>query len=181
MLDLGFSKPLPSGETHLEYKTMRPEVTSAEQNLLNLGIVLPVPATPLANYVPAVRSGQLLFISGQLAFGLNGQIERTYLGLLGTEVSIEHGQAAARLCAIQILAQVKSALGSLDQVRRCVRLTGYVASAPGFTSIPGVINGASDLMVAVFGDKGRHVRSAVGAAQLPLNCCVEIEAIFEVE
>lgn len=160
---------------------MRAELSTAEQNLKQLGIVLPVPAKALANYVPAMRSGHLLFISGQLPFGLNGQIDPSHLGLLGADVSPEHGQNAARLCAIQILAQTKAALGSLDQVRQCVRLTGYVASAPGFTAIPGVINGASDLMVAVFGDKGRHARSAVGAAQLPLNGCVEIEAIFEVE
>ena len=156
-------------------------MSSAEDNLHQLGILLPKPAIPLANYVPAVRSGHLLFIAGQLALGSEGRIDSALQGLVGAEVSPEQGYEAAKLSAIQILAQVQAATGSLNKVRRCVRVTGYVACAPGFSALAGVINGASDLMVAVFGDQGRHARSAVGAAQLPLNSCVEIEAIFEVE
>ena len=170
---------LPSG-TVPETSPKRPNLIRAEDNHHRLGLILPKPANPLANYVPAVRSGQLLFIAGQLALGPEGRIDPAHQGLVGAQVSPEDGYEAARLCAIQILAQVAAATGSLDQVRRCVRVTGYVACAPGFSTLAGVINGASDLMVAVFGDQGRHARSAVGAAQLPLNSCVEIEAIFEV-
>ena len=154
-------------------------VTEIEKRLADLGLVLPVPAAPVANYVPFVRSGSLLFISGQLPFGADGKIAREHSGKVGGAVTPADGQAAARLCAINILAQVKAALGSLEQAR-CVRMTGFVAAEPGFIAIPQVINGASDLMVAVHGEKGRHARSAVGVAQLPLDCAVEIEATFEI-
>ena len=152
----------------------------AEQRLADLGLTLPTPAAPVANYVPFVRSGNLLFISGQLPYGADGKLDQAHVGKVGAAVLAEDGYAAARQCAINILAQAKAALGSLDAIVRCVRLTGFVAAAPGFVAIPAIVNGASDLMVAVLGEKGRHARSAVGVAQLPLDSAVEIEATFEV-
>jgi enamine deaminase RidA (YjgF/YER057c/UK114 family) len=148
--------------------------------LAELGIVLPTPAAPVANYVPFVQSGSLLVISGQLCLGPDGKIAQAYKGKVGAEVSLEAGQAAARLCGINLLAQVQAALGDLDRVRRVVRLGGFINSAPDFGAVPGVMNGASDLMVEVFGDLGRHARSTVGVAQLPLDAAVEVEAMFEV-
>lgn len=149
---------------------------SVEQRLKDLGITLPVPATAVANYVPFVRSGALLFVSGQLPLE-NGK--PAVLGKLGKDVGIEDGARAARLCALNLLAQVKAACGSLDQVVRVVRLTAFVASDPAFTDQPKVVNGASDLMVEVLGETGRHARVAVGAPSLPLNVAVEIEGVFE--
>lgn len=147
--------------------------------LAELGISLPETPAPAGNYVPWVLSGNLLFISGQIPMA-EGKLTQT--GKLGESVSLEQGQAAARQCFINILAQVQAALGGdLDRVRQVVKLGGFVASAPGFTQHPSVINGASDLAVAVFGDAGRHSRAAVGVACLPLDCSVEIDAIFEVE
>ena len=146
--------------------------------LAQLDIVLPPAAAPAANYVPWARSGNLLFIAGQVPI-LDGKDQFT--GKLGAGVSIEQGQQAARLCAINILSQVKGALeGDLDRVMRCVRLTGYVNCTPDFGDQPRVINGASDLMVEVFGEAGRHARAAVGNASLPRNVAVEVDAIFEV-
>jgi enamine deaminase RidA (YjgF/YER057c/UK114 family) len=149
---------------------------NTEKTLADLGIVLPQAAAPAANYVPFVISGNLLFVSGQLPME-NGKIAVS--GPLGGGVSLEDGQKAARLCAINIIAQAKAALGDLDRVRRIVRLGGFVASANGFTDQPKVVNGASDLMVAVFGDAGRHARAAVGVNVLPLGAAVEIEAVIE--
>jgi len=151
-----------------------------EDRLAALGVSLPSPAAPVANYVPFVRSGNLLFISGQLPIGPDGAIDPAAVGKLGDSVSLEHGQAAARLCAINVLAQAKAALGSLDRIVRCVRVTGFVSVAPGFGSIPAVVNGASDLFVAVLEERGRHARSAVGVAQLPLDASVELEVTLEV-
>ncbi len=153
---------------------------TAEKRLQDLGLVLPTPPTAVANYVPAVKSGHLLIISGQLPFGADGVLSDRHKGKLGRDVSHEAGQEAARLCAINILAQARAALGSLNDVKRCVKIGGFVNASPGFTAIPAVINGASDLMVAVFGDAGRHARFAVGVAELPLDAAVEIEAMFEV-
>ncbi len=155
-------------------------MSQIENRLTELGVRLPTPAAPVANYVPFVRSGNLLFISGQLPFGADGAMDAASVGKLGGKISPEQGQAAARLCAINVLAQAQAALGSLEKIVRCVRLTGFVAVEAGFLPIPGVVNGASDFMVAVLGDKGRHARSAVGVAQLPLDAAVEIEATFEV-
>ncbi len=149
---------------------------NTEKTLAKLGIALPQAAAPAANYVPFVISGNLLFVSGQLPME-NGKIAIS--GTLGDSVSLEDGQKAARLCAINIIAQAKAALGDLDRVRRVVRLGGFVASANGFTDQPRVVNGASDLMVAVFGDAGRHARAAVGVNVLPLGAAVEIDAIIE--
>ncbi|MBX9738621.1 MAG: RidA family protein [Beijerinckiaceae bacterium] len=152
-----------------------------EQRLKSLGIVLPAAAAPVANYAPFMRCGSLLFISGQVAFGPDGKIDQRHKGKLGVEIFNEAGLEAARLCAINVLAQTKAALGSLDKVTRCVRLGGFINSAPDFQALAAIMNGASDLMVAVFGEVGRHARSTVGVAQLPLDSAVEVEAIFEVE
>ena len=128
--------------------------------------------------MPFVRSGNLLVVSGQLCFGADGKLVAK--GQLGGGVSIEDGQKAARACAVNLLAQIKGALGDLDKVVRVVRLGGFINSAPGFTDGPKVMNGASDLMVEVFGDKGRHARSTVGVAALPADAAVEVEGLFEV-
>jgi enamine deaminase RidA (YjgF/YER057c/UK114 family) len=149
-----------------------------EAKLTSLGIALPAPAAPVANYVGFVRSGNLLFVSGQVCFDAQGKLIAK--GKLGAGVSVEQGAAAARGCGINLLAQVKAAIGDLDKVVRVVRLGGFVNSAPDFLDGPKVLNGASDLMVAVFGDKGRHARTTVGVASLPADASVEVEGIFEV-
>lgn len=149
-----------------------------EQKLADQGIVLPKPAAPVANYVPFVRSGNLIFVSGQVCFDSDGKLIAK--GKLGAGVSLEQGVAAARGCAINLLAQAKAAIGDLDKITRVVRLGGFINSAPDFLDGPKVLNGASDLMVAVFGDKGRHARTTVGVASLPADAAVEVEGIFEV-
>jgi enamine deaminase RidA (YjgF/YER057c/UK114 family) len=149
-----------------------------EARLRELKIELPQATAPLANYVPFVRSGDLLFISGQIC-QWNG--ERRFVGKLGREISLEQGQEAARLCALNILAVAKNALSEdLDRVLRCVRLGGFVNSADDFVQQPQVVNGASNLLVEVFGDSGRHARAAVGVNALPGNVAVEVDAVFEV-
>ncbi len=149
-----------------------------DARLKELGITLPASVPPAANYVPWVRTGNLVFVAGQIPVQDGRDLNS---GKLGAGVSVEQGQAAARLCAINILSQVKAALeGDLDRVRRCVRLTGFVNSAPDFGDQPRVVNAASDLMVDVFGEAGRHTRAAVGCAALPRNVSVEVDAIFEV-
>jgi len=150
---------------------------SIEARLAELGITLPDPAAPVANYVPFVISGNLAHISGQVSADASGLIK----GKLGADMTVDQGVAAARACAISLLAQVKKACGGdLGRVVRLVKLTGFVNSTPDFTDQPKVINGASDLMVAALGDAGRHARSAVSAAALPLGVAVEIDAIFEI-
>ncbi|MGH6834510.1 MAG: RidA family protein [Methylocella sp.] len=151
-----------------------------EHRLAALGISLPSPVAAVANYLPFVVSGTLLAVSGQLPIGPSGTLDPAHKGKLGAEVSSKAGQAAARLCAINILAQAKAALGDLDKISRCVRLGGFVNAAPGFTDLAGVMNGASDFMVEVLDDKGRHARSTVGVAELPLDSAIEIEALFEI-
>jgi len=151
---------------------------TVEKKLADLGITLPTPAAPVANYVPFVRTGNFMVVSGQLCFDAEGKLIAT--GQLGGGVSVENGQKAARACAINLLAQLKAALGDLDKIARVVRLGGYINSAPGFADGPKVMNGASDLMVAAFGDKGRHARTTIGVAALPLDAAVEVEASFEV-
>jgi enamine deaminase RidA (YjgF/YER057c/UK114 family) len=151
---------------------------SVEARLATLGIVLPEPAAAVANYVPAVRSGELLYISGQLSNDATGGLK----GTVGVDVGLEDAVAGARLCGINLLAQMKAALGGdLDRVARVVKLGGFVQAGPDFIDIPKVINGCSDLMVEVFGDAGRHARSAVGVYRLPLGFAVEIDAIVEVK
>jgi enamine deaminase RidA (YjgF/YER057c/UK114 family) len=151
---------------------------TVEKKLAELGIVLPTPATPVANYIPFVRVGALLFVSGQICLDASGKLVAK--GKLGDGVSVEDGQKAARACAINVLAQVKAALGDLDKVKQVARLGGFINSAPSFLEGPKVMNGASDLMVAVLGDKGRHARTTVGVAALPADAAVEVEGIFEV-
>jgi enamine deaminase RidA (YjgF/YER057c/UK114 family) len=150
-----------------------------EQKLASLGITLHAPAAPVANYVGFVRTGNLLFVSGQVCFDSQGKLIAK--GKLGAGVTVEQGAAAARGCAINLLAQVKAAIGDLDKVVRLVRLGGFVNSAPHFLDGPKVLNGASDLMVQVFGDKGRHTRTTVGVAALPADASVEVEGLFEVD
>jgi enamine deaminase RidA (YjgF/YER057c/UK114 family) len=149
-----------------------------EQKLAALDVVLPTPASPIANYVGFVRTGNLLVVSGQVCVGADGKLIAK--GKLGAGVTTEQGVAAARGCAINLLAQVKAAIGDLDEVVRVVRLGGFINSAPDFLDGPKILNGASDLMVAVFGDKGRHARTTVGVASLPADAAVEVEGIFEV-
>ena len=150
-----------------------------ENTLKDLGITLQTPAAPVANYVGFVISGNLLYISGQLALDAAGKLDSSFVGKLGDSVAEDVATKAARQCAINLLAQAKVALGSLDRITRVVRLGGFINVAPTFTAVPVVMNGASDLMVAVFGDKGRHARSTIGVAQLPAGCCVEVEGLFE--
>ncbi|AKM09299.1 RidA family protein [Croceicoccus naphthovorans] len=147
-----------------------------EARLSELGLTLPEPAAPVASYVPAVEAGGLLHISGQLPF-IGGKL---VTGRLGEDVSLELGIEAAQACGVMILAQAKQALGSLDRVARVVKLGGFVNSTGAFTDQPKVVNGASDLMLAVFGDTGRHARSAVGVPVLPLGAAVEVDAILQV-
>ena len=151
---------------------------TVERKLSELGITLPTPASPMANYVPFVRAGALLFVSGQVCFDAGGKIVVT--GKVGSRVSLEDGQRAARACAINLLAQVKSAVGDLDRVDRVVRLGGFINSDPNFPDAHKVMNGASDFMVAVFGDKGRHARTTIGVASLPADAAVEVEGVFEI-
>jgi enamine deaminase RidA (YjgF/YER057c/UK114 family) len=152
---------------------------SPEKRLKDLGITLPKPAKPVANYVGWVRTGNLVFISGQVPV-VDGKVAVT--GLLGKDVSLEDGQKAARICAINVMAQIAEAVGGdLSRVARIVKLTGYVAGVPEFTDHPKVVNGASDLFGEVFGDRGKHARAAVGMASLPLNAAVEVDAVVEIE
>ena len=151
---------------------------TVESKLAELGIVLPTPSAPVANYVGFVRTGRLLVVSGQLCLGADGKLVAQ--GKLGAGVSLEDGQKAARACAINLLAQAKAALGDLEKIARVVRLGGFINSAPSFLDGPKVMNGASDLFVSVLGDKGRHARTTVGVAVLPLDAAVEVEGMFEV-
>ena len=150
---------------------------SIDQRLAELGIELPQPAAPVAAYVPAVEQGGLLHISGQISFNEDGNL---ILGRLGEDMNLERGVAAARRCGIMLLAQMKAALGTLDRVEKIVKLGVFVNSAASFTDQPKVANGASELMQDVFGEAGRHARSAVGVAVLPLGVAVEVDAIVAV-
>jgi enamine deaminase RidA (YjgF/YER057c/UK114 family) len=145
-----------------------------------LGIVLPAPVAPIANYVPYARLGSVLIISGQLPLGSDGKIAAGHMGKLGPGSSVEAAREAARLCAINLIAQAKAALGDLDKITQVARLGGFFNVAGSFDSLPQAMNGASDLMGAVFGERGRHARTTVGVAHLPLDAMAEIEALFEV-
>jgi len=148
-----------------------------DARLKELGLELPAPNAPVANYVPYVVTGNLVFISGQVSMAGSEKV----MGTVGKDLTVEQGQAAAKLCALTILAQAKAACGGdLDRVKRCVKLGGFVASGPDFKDHPKVINGASDLLVEVLGDAGRHARFAVGVPALPLGFAVEIDAVFEI-
>ncbi len=154
-------------------------MSAIEQKLAELGIALPTPMTPLANYVPYVVSGKLVVISGQLP-AVGGVVAIT--GKVGEGVSVEQGQRAARLCFVNLLAHLRDACGGdLDRVRQVVRLGGFIASPPGFSQHAAVMNGASDLAVAVFGEAGRHARSTIGVPALPLDAAVEVEGMFELK
>lgn len=149
-----------------------------DARLQELGITLPTPPAPVASYVPYVVSGKLVYVSGQVSVDATGGIK----GKLGDAIEVEEGQAAARLCALNLLAQVKAACdGDLDRVKRVVKIGGFVNVTADFTPIPQVVNGCSDVMVAVFGEAGRHARAAVGVANLPLDFAVEVDGVFEIE
>jgi enamine deaminase RidA (YjgF/YER057c/UK114 family) len=150
---------------------------SAENRLTEMGLELPEPARPLASYVTVVQTGNLLFTAGHLPTALDG---KQWEGKVGATFTIEEAAEAARLTGMNILASVRAHIGTLDNVTRVVKLTGFVNSEPGFSQQPAVINGCSDLFCDIFGDEGRHARSAVGVAELPLNTPVEVEAIFEI-
>jgi enamine deaminase RidA (YjgF/YER057c/UK114 family) len=152
-------------------------MSAIETRLAELGVTLPDAPAPAANYVPFVQTGNLVHVSGQISAGANGMIK----GKLGADMDVDAGAAAARACAVSLLAQLKAACGGdIDRLVRVVKLVGFVNSTPDFGDQPKVINGASDFMVAALGDKGRHARSAVSAASLPFGVAVEIEGIFEV-
>lgn len=152
-------------------------MSEIESRLRSLGLSLPAPVSPIANYVPFVRICDLVHISGQVSLDASGGIT----GVVGEEVDLETAQRAARLCGLNLLAQMKAAAdGELDRVRRVVKLGGFVQAGPAFFDIPQVVNGCSDLMVEVFGDRGRHARSAVGVYRLPRNFAVEVDAVVEI-
>ena len=151
-------------------------MTTPESRLADLGITLPEPMAAVANYVPFVISGNQLYVSGQVSVGADGLVK----GRLGENMSLEEGQAAARLCALNLIAQCKAAVSDLARIKRVVKLGGFVNAHPDFVEIPQVINGCSDLMVDVFGDAGRHARSAVSSPVLPLGVAVEVDGVFEI-
>jgi enamine deaminase RidA (YjgF/YER057c/UK114 family) len=152
-------------------------MSSVEQRLAAQGVTLPEPVAPIANYVPFVRSGALVHISGQVSLDASGGIT----GTVGVDVDLIKAQAAAKLCGINLIAQMRAACdGDLERVVRVVKLGGFVQAGPDFFDIPSVVNGCSDLMVAAFGDAGRHARSAVGVYRLPRNFAVEVDAVVEV-
>jgi enamine deaminase RidA (YjgF/YER057c/UK114 family) len=152
-------------------------MSSPEERLAALGLSLPEPVRPVANYVPAVRAGSLLYISGQVSIDASGGIR----GVVGEDLDLEAARRAARICGLNLIAQMKAALdGDLSRVRRIVKLGGFVQAGPAFFEIPQALNGCSDLMVEVFGEAGRHARSAVGVYRLPLNFAVEVDAVVEV-
>ena len=152
-------------------------MSAIEQRLTALGLVLPRPVAPVANYVPFVRAGAIVYISGQVSVDADGGVR----GVVGEELDLETAQRAARLCGVNLLTQMKAACdGDLERVTRVIKLSGFVQAGPNFFDIPKVVNGCSDLMVEVFGDAGRHARSAVGVYRLPLNFAVEVDAVVEI-
>jgi enamine deaminase RidA (YjgF/YER057c/UK114 family) len=154
---------------------------AVERRLAEMKISLPHAAAPVANYVPSTISGDILVISGQLPFGPDGKIAPAHVGKLGAGVSDEAGRAAARQCMLNVLAQAKAALGGdLSRIKRCLRLGGFINAAPDYAALPVVMNGASDVVVEALGEAGRHARSTIGVAQLPLSAAVEVEAMFEI-
>jgi enamine deaminase RidA (YjgF/YER057c/UK114 family) len=150
------------------------------KKLHELGVVLPKPAAPVANYVPYTKTGALLFISGQLPFGGDGKLDPAHVGKLGPTSPIEPAREAARRAAINLLAQAQAALGDLDRIAQVVRLGGFFNVADRFDALPQAMNGASDLIAEVLGAKGRHARTTVGVSHLPLNALAEVEAVFEI-
>lgn len=152
-------------------------MSSIDDSLAKAGITLPEPMAPVANYVPFVQTGNTVYISGQVSIGPDGLVK----GTLGEDMDVEDGQAAARLCAINLIAQLKAACGGdLSRVVRVVKLGGFVAAKPGFTDIPQVVNGCSNVFAEVFGEAGKHARSAVSCPALPLGAAVEVDGVFEI-
>jgi enamine deaminase RidA (YjgF/YER057c/UK114 family) len=156
-------------------------MSETAKRLKELGIVLPTPAAPVANYVPAVRSGSLLFVSGQIPFGADGKLAERHKGKLSADSAIDAAREAARLCVINVLAQAHAALGDLDRITQVVRLGGFFNVGTTFDALPQAMNGASDLVAELFGAKGRHARTTVGVSHLPLNALAEVEAVLEVK
>jgi len=152
-------------------------LSNVENKIKELGLQLPEPPKPLAAYIPAKKTGNLVFTAGQLPM-VNGEL--ILKGLLGQDVEINAAYAAAKICTLNALAAIKGVIGDLDQIKQVVRVVGYVASVPTFTQQPAVVNGASELLLEIFGEKGKHARSAVGMAVLPLNAAVEIELTVEI-
>jgi enamine deaminase RidA (YjgF/YER057c/UK114 family) len=155
-------------------------MSQTARRLKEMGVVLPRPAAPAANYAPFTRAGSLLFVSGQLPFGPDGQLSERHRGKLAPTSEVEAAREAARLCVINVLAQAHAALGDLDKVSQVVRLGGFFNVESSFDALPQAMNGASNLIAELFGDKGRHARTTVGVSHLPLNALAEVEAIFEI-
>ena len=153
---------------------------SVADRLLALGVTLPQPAAPVANYVGAVKAGALVVVSGQLPLGPTGKLDRGHIGKLSPGMPIDAAKAAARLAAINVLAQVQAVVGDLDRVTRVIRLGGFFSVEGGHEALPAAMNGASDLIAEVFGDKGRHARTTVGVVHLPLGAICEVEGMFEI-
>lgn len=156
-------------------------INSPEQRLKELHISLPDVTESVKNYIPTKRTGNLLYVSGQLCFGPDGKIPPQYIGKIGSKVTASDGYAAARLCLLHVLAHARLAVGSLDMVRECIRLGGFVNAEPDCTDLAAVMNGASDAMVEIFGERGRHSRTTIGVTTLPLGSCVEVEAVLELD
>jgi enamine deaminase RidA (YjgF/YER057c/UK114 family) len=155
-------------------------MSQTARRLKEMGVTLPKPAAPVANYVPSVRAGSLLFVSGQLPFGPDGKLSQRHQGKLAPNSEVEAAREAARLCVINALAQAHEALGDLDRVKQVVRLGGFFNVESSFDALPQAMNGASNLIAELFGDKGRHARTTVGVSHLPLDALAEIEAVFEI-
>jgi enamine deaminase RidA (YjgF/YER057c/UK114 family) len=151
------------------------------KRLKEMGVVLPKQAAPVANYVPSVRAGSLLFVSGQLPLGGDGKLDKRHQGKLSANSEVDAAREAARLSVINVLAQAHAALGDLDRVKQVVRLGGFFNVESGFEALPQAMNGASNLVAELFGDQGRHARTTVGVSYLPLNALAEVEAVFEIE
>ena len=156
-------------------------MSKTAKRLKEMGVVLPKPVAPVANYVPSVRAGSLLFVSGQIPFGDDGKLAERHQGKLSANSEIDAARDAARLCVINVLAHAHAALGDLDRVKQVVRLGGFFNVDSSFDALPQAMNGASNFVAELFGEKGRHARTTVGVAYLPLDALVEVEAVFEIE
>ena len=156
-------------------------MSKTAKRLKEMGVVLPKPAAPVANYVPSVRVGSLLFVSGQLPFGQDGKLSQRHQGKLAANSEVDAAREAAQLCAINVIAQAQAALGDLDRIKQVVRLGGFFNVESSFDSLPQAMNGASNFVAELFGDQGRHARTTVGVSHLPLNALAEVEGVFEIE
>ena len=156
-------------------------MSKTAKRLKEMGVVLPKPAAPVANYVPSVRVGSLLFVSGQLPFGQDGKLSQRHQGKLAANSEVDAAREAAQLCAINVIAQAQAALGDLDRIKQVVRLGGFFNVESSFDALPQAMNGASNFVAELFGDQGRHARTTVGVSHLPLNALAEVEGVFEIE